>query len=309
MREMLAAKAAALLQKHGFGVNSFMQCNSCFDLAAKRGNEVFLVKVFGNVDALREEQAMELKRIAGAFNAVALVIGEKTKALDLKNGVVYTRYGLQVLNLGSFADLLDDVMPSARFFKGKETVRLDAEKLRQKRKQLGLTLSGLAQRIDSSTQAVHRFETSAHSTLSAAKKLENALHTKLIKEINVFEEKPIASKLFDDRLLDESFEKMHDLGLKLALFEHAPFRAYSKPEEALLIDKGYSKQDLKRKALVLERAKKFSGGHSVIISKEHKYKSIQNTPIIQEEELESFSKVRDLLETIKEREKKKQAQG
>lgn len=305
MRGAIAKKVFFALQRRSFIVNSFLQYNSCFDFAAKRGNEIFLIKVFENIDSLREEQALELKKIAFAFNAMAIVVGEKTKAFVLRENVAYERYGIPVLTADSFSALLDKKLPSTKFFKGKETARIDAQKLKEKRKQLGLSLSGLAQKIDSSTQAVFRCEESARSSLENAKKLETALHEKLVLGVNIFEKKPVEQKLFDEKLHDDSFERMRELGLKLALFEHAPFRAYSKPEEALLIDKGYSKQDLKKKAIVLEKAKRIVKAHSVIVSKETKYTAIQNTPIIQEEELESFSKASDLLETIKEREKKK----
>ncbi|GEM_PF-1620373 len=309
MREAIAAKAMLLLKKHGFFVSEFLQYNSCFDIAAKKHDKIFLIKVFGNIDALREEQALELKKIAAAFTATALVLGEKTKAFALKEKIAYERYGLPVLAIDSFAELLNDNLPSIRFFKGKETVALDAEKLKQKRKQLGLTLSELADRIDLSAQAVYRFEKNATATLSAAKRLEDVLQEKLTKQINILEPQNSGQQVFDEKSFDESFEKIRSLGLQLALFEHAPFRAYSRPEDALLIDKGYSKQDLKRKALVLEKAKTLvKGGHSVIISREQKYSIIHDTPIIQEEELDSFTKARDLLETIKEREKKKRKQ-
>lgn len=305
MRGTVVEKTVSALQKRGFSVNSFLQYNSCFDLAAKRAKEIFLIKIFENIDSMREEQALELKRIAAAFNATAVVVGEKTKAFSLKGNVVYSRYGLPVITTGSFEALLENKLPEVRFFKGKETVRIDARKLKEKRKQLGLSLSELAEKIDSSVQAVSRYETDARSSLANAKKLESALGERLITSVDIFEKKPFAQKIFDEQLHDDSFEKIQRLGLQLALFEHAPFRAYSKPEETLLIDKGYSKQDLKRKAMALENAKKIVRGHSVIISKETKYKAIQNTPIIQEEELDSFSKARDLLETIHEREKKR----
>jgi putative transcriptional regulator len=305
LRELIAAKAAALLQSQGYTISNFLDYNSCFDIAAKRANEIFLIKVFENADALREEQATELKKIAAAFNATALIIAEKTKAFALKNNVIYQRYDLPTISIASFSSMLKNCLPSIRCFKGKETVSIDSEKIKQKRKQLGLTLSNLAGKIGLSIQAMHRTEKNSQSSLATARKIENILKEKIIKQIDLFEKKP-TTRIFDSNLQDDSFEKIQELGLKLALFDHAPFRAFSNPEEALLIDKGYSKQDLKKKAMLLGKTKPLiKGSHAFIISKETKYETIDNTPIIQEEELYSFSKARDLLETIKEREKKK----
>ena len=106
MREATLLKTIALLKEKGFAVESFLHSNTCFDLVAKRSDFSLLVKVFNNIDALREEHAEELRKITGLFNATVIVIGEKSKAFTMKNGVLYERYGLTSMNLRSFRDLL-----------------------------------------------------------------------------------------------------------------------------------------------------------------------------------------------------------
>ena len=96
MRETILIKAGAMLKEHGFSVENFAHSNTCFDLVAKRPDITLVLKVFNNIDALRDEHALELRKISALFNATVLIIGEKSKAFSLKKGVLYERLGLTV---------------------------------------------------------------------------------------------------------------------------------------------------------------------------------------------------------------------
>ncbi|MCK4883848.1 MAG: helix-turn-helix domain-containing protein, partial [Candidatus Diapherotrites archaeon] len=179
MRETLLLKTAALLKEHGFAVESFAHSNACFDIVAKRPDMTLVLKVFNNIDALREEHAAELRKIAAVFNATVLIIGEKSKAFSLKKGVLYERLSLAVLSLSGLKALLSEHFPSVKYFKGKSIVELDSGKLREKRKELGLTLQELANKIDSTVESIHRYEKGASTSLNTAEKLEDVLNANL----------------------------------------------------------------------------------------------------------------------------------
>ena len=305
MRETILLRAIALLKERGFSVESFLHSNACFDLVAKRPNLTIVLKAFNNVDALREEHAIELRKISDLFNATVLVLGEKSKAFSLKKGILYERYGLTALSLSSFKDLLDERFPSIKYFKGKSIVELDSKKLREKRMAMGLTLKTLAERIDSTVESVHRYEKGASASLNAAEKLEDVLATSLVKKINLFEEeagKKPGKELFEESFEDRALEKVHDLGVKVAVFKHTPFRAYAQPSDSLLIEKATAKKDFERKAESLMKTKKVFDGTPLIITKELKYTRVSKIPIVAEEELDSLSKFKDLMKLIRERE-------
>ncbi len=300
-------RAIALLKENGFAVDSFLHSNACFDLVAKRPDLTLVVKVFNNIDAMREEHAAELRKIASLFNATVLILGEKSKAFALSNGVLYERYGLAALNIDSFKGLLAERFPSVRYFKGKSIVELDKEKLRQRRKQLGLTLEQLAAQIDSTIESVHRYEKGASASLAAAEKLEDALSTNLIKKIDLFAaEKPSEreiKEMYHEHIDDKALAQVHDLGISITLFKHAPFKAYSNAAEGLLIGKAGQKIEIKRKAIDLRKTKKVFKVLPFIIAKDKKVKRFEQIPIIAEEELSTLSKFRDLMQLIRERER------
>lgn len=307
MRETTLLKAIALLKEKGFSVESFLHSNTCFDLVAKRSGMMLVVKVFNNIDALREEHAEELRKISGLFNATVIIIGEKSKAFSLNNGVLYERYGLTALNLRSFNDLLNEKFPSVKYFKGKSIVELDNEKLREKRKELGLTLQELALRAGSTVESVHRYEKGASASLETAERLEDVLSTNLVKKIDLFvEEKPAKETqkgLYSEDIEDRALGKVHDLGVKIAVFKHAPFKAFSHGSEDLVIGKGAQRIDIEKTAVTLGKTKNAFESKPLIITKKVTYRSVGHVPIVGEEELDTLSKFKDLMQIIREREK------
>lgn len=300
MRDLVLLNIFDILQRRGFSVSSFAHTNSCFDLVARKGLLVLIIKVYSNIDSMRHEQGTELKRMASALGAVPFVVGNKTKAFSLSRGKIYERYGISAMNLQSFSELLDEKLPSVKYFKGRDIVDLDSEKMREIRKKKGMSIEDLAGKIDSTPESIHRYEKGYSTSLGTAHKLERALKTHLVKEINLFDWKA-GDDVFEDRIDDETLEKIRALGLKLAVFEHAPFRAFSLPEEKLLIHKGEGRAELRRKALSLKRSEPVFDSDSMIVSKETKYRTIEGVPVIGEEELDSMSRYKDLLKLLKER--------
>lgn len=304
MREMLLQKLILLLHKKGFTVSTFIHSNICFDLIARNRPITLLIKVYSNIDAIRPEQGSELKKLGDVLNAIPVIIGEKTKVFYLKDNTVYERYDIPVLTLGSFRQLLDKKIPTVRYFKGRDIVEIDSCKLREQRKKLGLTLEEIAEKLGSSIESIHRYEKGASTSLRTAERLEKILNTDIIKEIDLFDKERGTGKIYDEELHDSALEKVRELGLKLAVFEHAPFKAYSHPKESLLIQKGERKQEIRRKALELKKTRTVFDSDSMIIAKGYKYKSVEDIPVIEEQELDSLSKYKELVRIIREREKR-----
>ncbi|MEW6295693.1 MAG: helix-turn-helix domain-containing protein [Candidatus Diapherotrites archaeon] len=310
MREVVLFKLVSFLNGKGFTVNSFFDYNSCFDLIAKRNNFTLIVKVYSNIDAVRPEQALELLKLGKTFNAMALVIGEKTRLGELKKGEIYERHSIPVMSFNTFSSVLDSFAPSVRHFKGKTIVELDYNKLREGRAKEDLSLEELARKVGITKESLYRFEHGHSTSIGTARKLEKALGVDLVLEKNLldsfFQDQLEREKRmpFDSMPKDESIEKIHYLGLDVFELQHSPFRAVGSKKEFLLIDKGKEKQELKKKALVLEKAKAVFDSHSLIITKKYKIERISGTPVIQEEELDSYSRINELLAEIKRREKK-----
>ncbi|MFH0954479.1 MAG: helix-turn-helix domain-containing protein [Candidatus Micrarchaeota archaeon] len=302
MRPALFEKVALSFNRHGFSVSSFNEFNSCFDLAARKQNEFFLVKVLENADGFREENCQELQKIAGFFGATPLLIAEKTKSAELVLGVVYERYSVPVLSGATLDQMLSNQSVYQKSFRGTVTVELDSRLLKQKRKQTGFSLEELANQIGASSQTIHRYEQGRPADLDLAHKLETILQTPLIRQVTISGLQKRNPALFDESFSNPVLEKIHDLGLNMIDLHHSPFRAIGKPREPVLINLANQKKDATQKAIILEKTRNIFHGHGVVISKETVSSTIHHTPVIAEEELESYTKIRQLLEEIKNRE-------
>lgn len=306
MRQQVIARAVSVLKAKGFKVVNFSHQNSCFDLAASKPGSKLLVKVFSNIDALRPEQASELKRLSSLFSAHALVLGFKAKAFGLKDNLFYERHGLPVLTVSSLERILSREFPLARFFKGKSIVELDSVKLKCERERAGLSFSDLAGIIGVSRETVFRYEQGQSASVENAERLESALKVRLVRQekLNVCLESMGFNSLFEldkahRELMGEVFEKIHLLGAELELFSHAPFEALL--GNSLLAAHACRKDLLSRKTMHMRKSSEAFSSKGFVLTKGCCKKSFNEVPLVGVEELDSFSRLKDLLEVIRER--------
>ena len=116
-RSQLTQEVVSQLEDAGFRLSS--KCDvrpSCFDLVARKGEKLILVKVLANIDVLTSQDAMALQLIAHFFNATPLVIGQKTRKGKLDSGVVYKRYGVSTIAPPSFQSMIAEERKPKRSF-------------------------------------------------------------------------------------------------------------------------------------------------------------------------------------------------
>ncbi len=82
-----------------------------FDVAARRGEDLVLLKVLGNIDAFDGTTGEEMRRLGTYLDATPMVVGLRTRDEDLKPGVVYFRHGVPVLNPDTAMDLFVEGVP------------------------------------------------------------------------------------------------------------------------------------------------------------------------------------------------------
>ena len=300
----IARRAIAALGKKGFYVTTFLDSNTCFDIIARKAESTILVKVYENIDSIRKEQGEELAKLSQVLGASCIIIGGKTKVFGLAEGTVYMRYGVPAVTAGTFGRLLEGEGPAARYFKGRRVVDIDSGEMRRKRNELNLSLQELAAKVGVASETLYRFEKGSGASAETAERLEKALHTTgLTRKIGVLEAMP-GKKIDIDEVSEERLlEKVRELGVKMALFEHAPFNAFGETERGMLISMGRGKSDIPRKAAELKKTSAATDSDSIIVTKEYKHKSVEGIPIIEEADLETINKAKELKKLILEREK------
>jgi putative transcriptional regulator len=86
------------LKEAGFQISQRCCCRpSCFDFAARKAEQVVLVKVHSDVDSFSRVDSYELRVIAGRVGAAGLVVSDKTHDKPLEDDTVYSRYSVYVV--------------------------------------------------------------------------------------------------------------------------------------------------------------------------------------------------------------------
>lgn len=302
-REKLAAKAITALHSSGFGTETFFDSDNCFDIIGRKGATTIVLKLYENIDSIRKGQGEELRKLSSVLGASCIIIGEKTKVFGLEDGVVYFRYDIPTVTITTFGGILEKQIPKIMYFKGKQIVDMDFEGLKKKRLGLELSLEELGKRVGVRPESLYRLEKGASTSLKTATRLEKELEDELVKGIKVLDMKTNMGQLDEDP--DEKLlEKVQELGVKLALFRHSPFKAYGNTTEGIFMSTAKGKADIAKKALELKKTSAIVDTDSIIITKEYKYASVGGVPVIQEHDLDSMGKIKDLFEIMLEKKRK-----
>jgi putative transcriptional regulator len=313
-RSQLMEKVMSNLEEAGFDLSS--QCDvrpSCFDLVARRGGQLILIKVLANVDALTKEDAVTLQQVAHFFNATALVVGEKSRRGMLEEGTVYKRYGVYTMTPPSFRTMATEGEPPRELIqRGGRFVAIDGSKLRKARESLRMTQEELAQCIEVSARAVLAYEKEEMDISSdVAERLEKVLETDIIIPIDVLSE-PVRHRHIEqpkvrqdisdlEKRVNEFFER---LGMKVLWTDRAPFHVAAKEEGPPVMSGVGSLKSwtLQKRMEILKSVSKVAESNVVIIVEEGKAEEqVSDLPVIRQLELDEIEKPSELKKIIEER--------
>lgn len=153
-----------------------------------RNNRVLLVKVTLDLKGLPKAEAAELSSIASTFNIPAIITALYNKGNPLIDDVVYEKMGLMAVN----PDTLEGVLSGSRHlyvYASKESfkVKVNPDKLRERRTELNLSLGHVASYLGVSRKAVYEYEKgSMDPTVDKAEKLIRLFGEDILDEIDLF---------------------------------------------------------------------------------------------------------------------------
>jgi putative transcriptional regulator len=177
------------LKEAGFQTSQLCCCRpSCFDFAARKGDEAVLVKVRSDVDAFSVADSHELRVIAGRVGAAALVVGDRTHNKSLEDDTVYSRYQVYVVTEKTLRSVAFETgYPLVNAGPGGYFVEVDGVLIEKRRKELGLSIGKLAEMVGVSRRTLYGYERCmAKASVSSAYNLERVLGVPVAKPIDVF---------------------------------------------------------------------------------------------------------------------------
>jgi putative transcriptional regulator len=313
IRTQLVQEVIDHLEEAGFNLST--ECDvrpSCFDLVARKDNQLLFVKILANIDALTKDDALSLQTVAHFFNATPLIVGKKTRRGSLDEGVVYQRYGLSTIAPRSFQSMISErKMPREFIQRGGRFVAIDGTKLKEVRLSHSMTKEDLAKCVEVSTRAILAYEKDEMDvSAEVAEKIEKVLETDLVIPIDILSPKilqgPISTTLPHEPLnlearVNEFFAR---LGMRVLWTDRAPFHVAAKEDESPLMSgvgslKSWS---LQRRMDLLKSVSKITESDAVIIVEEGQAEeTVSELPVIRQLELDDIEEPRELKKIIDER--------
>jgi putative transcriptional regulator len=324
-RERSIEQIRSLLERAGFYVADTHAIRpTSFDLAARRDATLLLVKVLKNIDALDSEEAARLRELGDLFPAITVVIGQTSGASELDPGVVYTRYGVPIINEETLEEYLEKALPPFLYASpGGTFAQVDGQRLRELRDERSLSLGTLASIAGVSRRAIQLYEEGAGAEALVVERIETFLGETIVRPIALFdwsvhvrkgaregtpEEKeatPPASRpqpRTGDAFRDGVVRQLDGMGLEVTVTVRAPFDALARTPDVLLAAAGSLRTALHR-AEVLHGLARVAEGHALFVVPDPVPRpSYAGLPILTISELRRHRDPDELLEEITERE-------
>jgi putative transcriptional regulator len=316
-RAALVGNVTAMLEDAGFLVSE--RCSirpKSFDLAARRGEDVVLLKILGNVDALDAATGAEMRRLGIYLGATPMVVGLRTRDEDLKPGVVYFRHGVPVLNPDTATELfVDGAQPLIYAAPGGLYVNIDGDVLADEREERGWSLGRLATELGVSRRTVSKYEDGMNASVEVAVRLEELFGQPLSSPVDVLEgaeDVRDADPTPDDPAAHPDDEHvvavLTSAGFTVHPTARAPFKAVSEDSESgrrsehMLTGHSSMSRSAEKRARIMSSLGAVVRTRSVYFIEERgKRDAIEGTAIVGCDELERIDDPEDVRELIRER--------
>jgi len=276
--------------------------SGCFDVAARRDYSL-IIKTLINIDGLLEIHANSMKVLSTFFSANPLIVSMKTNRERLKNNVIYSRFDIPVLSLETFETFLsEDFLPHVCSTRGKHLVKIDTEKMKNRRKELGLTMRELAEKTGLTLKAIYEIENErVNPTINTVKMLEEILDDVIslpyeLSDVRV--SKFIGPKSSLEKEISREFMRME---IEYSSLYSLPADMVCKKTEKIVTGINDQEEKIKKRVDFMREFTSLFSSECMFIVKKRIRESIDGIPIIQESELNKIESFNELLKIIRER--------
>lgn len=308
-RSALIGNVTAMLEDAGFLVSERCAVRpKSFDVAARRSETLLLVKILGNIDAFDAATGIEMRRLGSYLDATPLVIGLRTRDEELKPNVMYLRHGVPVLSPDTAMDLfIEDVPPMIYAAPGGLYVNIDGEVLADEREDRDWSLGQLASELGVSRRTVSKYEDGMNASVEVAARMEDLLDAPLANPVDVLDgaetpEEDDTTESTDDTLV----AVLTRVGFDVHPTTRAPFKTVSEDDgaaENVLTGHSAFTRTAEKRARIMSSLGTVTRTRSVYVVDSTTRESVEDTALIEREEIDAIDDPDDLRELIRERAK------
>ena len=312
-RSALVGNITAMLEDAGFTVSDRCAIRpKSFDLAARRGDDVLLLKVLANVDAFDHQTGAEMRRLGVHLDATPLVIGLRTRNEELKPGVVYFRHGAPVLSPDTAMDLfIEGVPPLIYAAPGGLYVNIDGDLLADVRSAEGMSLGKLASELGVSRRTVSKYEDGMNASVEVAAELEELFEQPLVSPVDVLGGAEDVRDDVDDPDVPEAdpddahiIAVLTRVGYEVHPTFRAPFKTVSEDEGSdrkILTGHSAFNRTAEKRARIMSSVGHVTGTSSVYVVDRARQDAVEGTALVEREEIERLEDPEELEKVVEER--------
>ena len=314
-RTALIENVTAMLEDAGFLVSDRCAVRpKSFDVAARRDEDLLLLKILGNVDALDGATGAEMRRLGEYLDATPMVTGIRTRDQELKPGVVYFRHGVPVINPDTAYELFVEGMPPLIYAApGGLYVSLDGDLLADEREERGWSLGRLATELGVSRRTVSKYEDGTNASIEVAVQLEELFDEPFSSPVEVLDgaddvrdADPTPSPPDADPDDEHVVHVLTSAGFTVHPTDRAPFTAVSEDEDdplmRLLTGHSAFTPAAEKRARIMASIGEVAHTRSVYFTEEKEGReSVDGTAIVSCEELADVTDPDRIRELIRDR--------
>ena len=289
-----------------------------FDIVARLDEVLIIIKVLSNVDAFSKDNAEELLCISQALGASPILIGERSGSGEIESGIIYSRFGIPIISVGTLSDyIIENVPPLIFAASGGFYVKIDSELMHQIREEKNISLGTLAEIAGVSRRTIQMYEGGMGAMIDAALRLEEYLNQPILVPIDPFapiqklktsQKKEIAPATVpqpstQDVFSKEVFNTLSTMGFSVTPVTRSPFEALAQDSQILILTAlGKDENSILSKAASVSDISRVTGRCSVVIIERGRGReSIGGTPLIDREELNSIDETYVLYDIVSSR--------
>ncbi|MFO8015846.1 MAG: helix-turn-helix domain-containing protein [Candidatus Woesearchaeota archaeon] len=281
------------LLRKGFTVKSLS--GSCFDIVARKGTRIILLKVLSDANAVSEGYAAQMRELSRYMGASSFILAERAGSA-LEDNIIYTRMGIYTLNLKTLMNCIDNRRPFLHSTNAGLTACVVGGMMKQKREEEGMSLSQFSARVGVSRRMISKYEKGddagrAHVTMARAERIYNELGHEVFDKIDVFgQHKNIAYSAIEQKETPIT-RKYSDLGFEASEARKVPFNVIARRDDELILTEVGDKRNPDAGLL----SKLIDAENFVIFNR----KKPKDVPAMSRQEFMEFSEADDLLRFLK----------
>lgn len=272
-----------------------------FDIVARR-EHLLLIKTLLNVDSLDESHSLDLRAISYFLSAYPFVISIRNTREHLNDETVYSRFELPVVTPKLLKTLIEEEEFSVTHSsKGRYTQEINVFNLKERRKELSLTLKELSHQAGISKKAMYEIENKRVSPQKeTVRKLEAVLRINLTLpyEPNYPSAVYVKPKNNFQKTVSMEFSR---IGIDNSSVQSSPFEIIGKDDFSLITNLSVTPSEVKKEISHVRQMSNILSSKTVLISRRSVKKSFDGVPIISEPELVEIQSSKELSEIIDER--------